>query len=97
VTLAEMRSATDLQNICAGISLFALALGFSLFGYRLATNSLYDSIAMNGSVESSVCVAGSVASFGTGLIFLVAALIYWRYYATNRRTYSKKKNNTIIP
>ncbi len=79
-----MKPTTCIKNLATGISLLVLAVGFSLLGYLSFISTYNNSLAASRSLECGVSLAGSVASFGIGVVFLVAALLYRRYCTMNR-------------
>jgi hypothetical protein len=83
-----MKQPTHIQNLAAGVSLFVLAVGFSLLGYLSLIIKFNNSLAAPCSVEPGVCLAASISSLGVGLVFLVAALLYWRWYIKDHVAYS---------
>jgi len=67
----------DLKRISAGVSLVMLALGFSLLGILSFMNRLQGDLVVASALEENCCVAGSALSVLAGVIFFVAACIYW--------------------
>jgi hypothetical protein len=94
-TVDKMKTTIGIQSVLAGISLFSLAVGFSFIGYLLFINNLCGHVATRRSLDSDACLAGSIASFGIGLAFFIASLIYWPYFAMNRTAQSKKDQQSI--
>jgi hypothetical protein len=90
-----MKTTIGIQSISAGISLFSLAVGFSFIGYLLFINNLCGHVATRRSLESDACLAGSIASFGIGLAFFIAALIFCHFLAMNRTVQSKEDQQSI--
>lgn len=92
-----MKTANELQVISAGISLYILAVGFSVMGFLLFQNGFYGRAATVNSSDCGFYLACSIASFGIGLAFFIAALIYRRFYARNRRAGERKQGKSVSP
>jgi hypothetical protein len=65
------------KQTSTGISLLTLAFGFSFLGILSFLNRLQGELAIASAVENNFCIAGSVVSVLAGMVFLVAAYIYW--------------------
>ena len=67
-----------LQEICTGMSLVCLCLGFSVFGMLIMVNR-YQADPNGVSGDSFVAAAGGIGAFLVGMAFLVAACLHWRF------------------
>ena len=69
-----------LQEICTGMSLVSLCLGFSVFGMLIIVNRHQaDLDGLCGG--SSVATVGGIGAILVGTAFLVAACFHWRFCA----------------
>jgi hypothetical protein len=97
----ETKLTNPIQILSTCISLFVLAVGFLLIGYFSLIDSSYDRLSGSDSLGRGVCLAGSVSSFGVGLVFLIAALLYSRFCSKDRiahpNEFAKRYSTVVIP
>jgi riboflavin transporter FmnP len=72
-----MRTSNGLKQHSAGISLVILAIGFVLLGLLAFINRPERDLAASTLLENNGSVIGSIVSIFAGVIFLVAAWLYW--------------------
>ena len=66
------------KQTSTGISLLTPSFRVFLFlGILFFLNRLQGGLAIASAVENNFCIAGSVVSVLAGMVFLVAACIYW--------------------
>jgi uncharacterized membrane protein YidH (DUF202 family) len=70
-----------LKRVSTSISLLILTIGFSLLGFLTLINSNREGAVPTVSFENSSAVVGSSVSIILGVVFLVAASLYWNRYS----------------
>jgi hypothetical protein len=71
-----MKTTRHFQKISAGLSLFILALGFSLIGL---ISFIHPTLSRDTFAFSATsCIIGGWASMAVAIAFLYAAFLYWR-------------------
>lgn len=74
--IPTMKTTRHFQKISAGLSLFILALGFSLIGLRSLIHPTLSRDTLAFSATS--CFIGGWASMAVAIVFLYATFLYWR-------------------
>jgi hypothetical protein len=73
-----MKTSHRFQKISAGISLFILALGFSLIGL---VSLVCPPLSGDALTSAMSCSIGGWASMAVASVFLFAAFLYWNRYS----------------
>ena len=84
-----------LQEICTGMSLVSLCLGFSVFGMLIIVNRHQaDPNGLSG--ESFVATAGGLGAILVGMAFLVSACLHWRFCAKRSAAPSDRRQSARL-
>jgi hypothetical protein len=83
-----------LQEICTGMSLVSLCLGFPVFGMLIiVSRHQADPNGLSG--DSFVAAAGGICAFLVGMAFLVAACLHWRFCARRSAAPSDRRQSGL--
>jgi hypothetical protein len=94
-TLDWSHKRQPLQEICTGMSLVSLCLGFSVFGMLIIVNRHQaDPNGLSG--DSLVATAGGVGAMLVGMAFLVAACLHWRFCARRSAAPSDRRQSARL-
>ena len=83
-----------LQEICTGMSLVGLCLGFSVFGMLIIVNR-YQAGPNGLSGDSFVAAAGGIGAILVGMAFLFAACLHWRFCARRSAAPSDRRQSGL--
>jgi hypothetical protein len=94
-TLDRLHKRQPLQEICTGMSLVSLCLGFSVFGMLIIVNR-HQADPNGFSGDSFVATAGGVGAMLVGMAFLVAACLHWRFCARRSAAPSDRRQSARL-